>query len=965
MTESGSSRGGTGWGDAGVGPRGRIAIALCAVLFVLGVASLLRNSNLHTPDDGAAWTDFGGNVVLVDVVPGGAAERAGLRVGDVLLSIGGEPVASSISAESRLWSVPVGGAVWEVLRDGDPRQVRLTPDDRPLTRPPLANYLAIVGFFFLVTGALVSLRLPGTRLAVPHGLLSVGLFCVLALSDTPKADGLDWVLFWLDRAGRILVPSAFLHFVFAFVRRDGARIPRWRTAALYLPAALLGASALLLVALGRAASAENPAAAIDLQNRVELGWMTAAFLTGVATLAAAYLRHSSRAVHRQLRWMLWGTAFGILPIALLYMLPTALGLQPAIWAPATALPMILIPLALSSALLRYRLADLELFIKRGVATISVVFFTLAAYELIWTLFGELLPERFDPDGFAAAGLAALATALLFSQLRVFTLSLVDRLFYRGKYNFRRTLMTFGRELNSELDLDALLSKIERRVADTMDFDRIGIWLADPVTGDLVRRGARAAEAARLAGGPEWRDRLRGLSWIAVEDLPAGSDATAALHAAGLTTLFPLRVKGTLRALLAVGARHTGDPLNSEDVEMLVTLCAQAASAIEAARLLDELGDKVSEIESLRRANENILESSRIAILVIDEEGTVLNLNRASEDLTGVPRAEARGRSIGDVYALPLVRGIEQLLARARRGGEDGEPLRVFRSAISDRSGRRLRVNLSIAPLEGPPLDTDRSGAARRHGGWVITLDDVTDQVRMEETLMRQDRLAAIGLLASGVAHEVNTPLTGISSYAQMLLEETDPSDPRYELLRKIERQTARASTIATGLLNFSRGTGEEHKDALDLAEMIDEALTLIEPQLRGTEIRIERALVPGLPPLQGHRGKLQQVVLNLLLNARDALDGRGTIRVALHALRDRVRIEVTDDGCGIAEEDQRRIFDPFFTTKQPGKGTGLGLALSWNIVKEHGGEIGVESRVGEGTTFTVDLPLTRQVSARG
>src|SRR5262245_8688562 len=197
--ESGSSRGGTGWADAGVGARGWIAIALCAALSLLGIASFLRNSNLRTPDDGAAWTDFAGNVVLVDLTPGGPAERAGLHVGDLLLSIGGEPVGSAITAENRLWSVPAGGAVWKVLRDGEPRELRLTPDDRPLSRPPLANYLAIVGFFFLVTGAFVSVRLPGTRLSIPHGLLSAGLFCVLALSDTPKADSFDWLLFWLDR----------------------------------------------------------------------------------------------------------------------------------------------------------------------------------------------------------------------------------------------------------------------------------------------------------------------------------------------------------------------------------------------------------------------------------------------------------------------------------------------------------------------------------------------------------------------------------------------------------------------------------------------------------------------------------------------------------------------------------------------------------------------------------------------
>ena len=257
------------------------------------------------------------------------------------------------------------------------------------------------------------------------------------------------------------------------------------------------------------------------------------------------------------------------------------------------------------------------------------------------------------------------------------------------------------------------------------------------------------------------------------------------------------------------------------------------------------------------------------------------------------------------------------------------------------------VNLSISDLQ--------AGDGEKPGH-VITVDDVTDQVRMEEQLLRQDRLASIGLLAAGVAHEVNTPLTGISSYAQLLMSELPQDDPRLDVLRKIERQTFRAASIVHSLLNFTRaGTGVA--ETIRVHDLVAESLALFEPQLRGRSIKVETRIDEGLPPLRAEHGKLLQVLLNLLLNARDAIQESGTIAVAARQSGGRLALEVSDDGAGIAEEDLGKIFDPFFTTKPRGRGTGLGLSLSYQIVQEHMGEIVVESRPGHGSVFTIDLPF--------
>ena len=234
----------------------------------------------------------------------------------------------------------------------------------------------------------------------------------------------------------------------------------------------------------------------------------------------------------------------------------------------------------------------------------------------------------------------------------------------------------------------------------------------------------------------------------------------------------------------------------------------------------------------------------------------------------------------------------------------------------------------------------------------------------EQDLQRREHLASIGLLASGIAHEVNTPLTGISSYTQMLLEVRTPEDPEYPVLKKIEQQAFRAAGIASSLLNFSRQRDGDYQP-LEVADMVAETLELFQPHLRGRRIELVRHIERPLTRVNGNRGRLQQVLMNLLLNAVDAMTEGGTVTVAARAASGRVLIEVSDTGCGIPAEHLDRIYDPFFTTKPRGQGTGLGLSVSYGIVKEHAGTLSVESSPGEGSRFVISLPAVdeRRASA--
>jgi signal transduction histidine kinase len=231
-------------------------------------------------------------------------------------------------------------------------------------------------------------------------------------------------------------------------------------------------------------------------------------------------------------------------------------------------------------------------------------------------------------------------------------------------------------------------------------------------------------------------------------------------------------------------------------------------------------------------------------------------------------------------------------------------------------------------------------------------------VQLEEQLQISEKMASIGLLAAGVAHEVNTPLTGISSFTQMLLEGADPEDPRTRLLEKIERQTFRAAKIVNGLLNLSRPASEASGDGrpLDVNTVVADVLALLEHQFEIHRIKVRRELSDEPVLVFGMEHKLQQVFLNLFLNAKDAMPKGGWLSVVTRVEDRRIIAEVADTGSGIPNEYLARIYDPFFTTKMIGQGTGLGLSITYGIVREHNGAIDCDSVVGQGTRFVLSFP---------
>ena len=411
----------------------------------------------------------------------------------------------------------------------------------------------------------------------------------------------------------------------------------------------------------------------------------------------------------------------------------------------------------------------------------------------------------------------------------------------------------------------------------------------------------------------------------------------------LNYFIPCQIRDHAIAVLGLGKTVDGDFLSSEDVELLHTIAGYLAIALDNAQLYNSLEQKAAQIERLKDFSENIVESLNVGVLAVDFGGAVESWNTQLEGLIGVPREEAVGRKLEDVLPSDLMAEIT-----ARSGDERVSSLYKFH--MQNRDGRNLVVNVSIAPLVGK--SGDRIGR-------LILFDDVTQRMRLEEQVFQNEKLTSLGLLAAGVAHEVNTPLAVISNYIQMLAKQLPSGDPRHQLIEKVVKQTFRASEIVNNLLNFSR-TGATEFTEVNLNAVVEEVLTLVAHPFRTAQVQVTRNLQQELPAVLGSNNKLQQVFLNLFLNARDAMPSGGMVEIRTAAHNGSVEVEIIDTGGGIPRENLNRIFDPFFTTKSSGRGTGLGLSVSYGIVKEHAGKVDVRSTPGKGTSFRLEFPVARK-----
>ena len=841
-------------------------------------------------EDGAIWVDRQGAVQALHVRPRSGAAVAGIHAGDWLLTINGEPVKQALDVTRILVRVGTWTKATYHLRRGKEFDAVVITEE--VARDRAVTYQYLVGFAYLIIGLFVYFRRGSAQKATHFYVLCLTSFIFLCFHYTGQLNGLDKVVALANFAAGVIAPTVFLHFCLTFPEPRGWFRNGYRRALLYIPATLL--SLVYTGLVSETLKANVPPIELNwLINRIWVVLTVVPYLLGGIAVSLAYGKAEDPIVRKQLKWLRNGTFCAIVPYTALYVLPYAFGAVPPENLRLAVFSVVLLPLSLAYAIVRYRLMDVDILFRRGYAYTLATICVLAGFYLIVFTLGSLAHVYFNNLGNTAPLIVMLVGAFLFQPIRTWIQEKLDRHFYRDRYDYRSTLVEFAQELSSEADLDTMLAKAAERLIATLSVTHVAFFLRDegvvsPAGDPVFRLRSAMGGNARLAADAASDLDLSFLNWklpepylfferthhqidaISTSWQPSVRRTIAALD---LTYYLPCTVRGRTIAYLGISRTTDGDYLASVDMELLTTLAGYVGIAIENAGLYRSLQRKVEEYERLKEFSENIVESINVGILAADLDDRVESWNNQIEQLSGIPRERAVGRRLAELFPAALVGEFDRVR------GETGIH-HIYKFVLKAPAGangnghqgpaqgrREVTLNIAIAPLVSK--DQERIGR-------LVIFDDVTDRAELEQRLVQADKLSSIGLLAAGVAHEVNTPLAVISTYAQMLAKQVADDTQKSVILDKIAKQTFRASEIVNSLLNFSR-TSSTSFGEVKVNRVIQETLSLLEHQLQKTGIQVRTDLDPDLGPVHGNAGKLQQVFLNLILNARDAMRGGGAV----------------------------------------------------------------------------------------
>jgi two-component system, NtrC family, sensor kinase len=962
-----------------------LLLVIAALLFVAGAINFWQRAHMQgPPTDGVTWVDTSQGIIAKSIVPGSPASRARMNPGDRLLAISMteqkcedvvrgprcEQVSGAEKVQVYLDQARVGGEIHYLIeRPSFPPETRYYYADldnlsaiNSLTARDL--YLNLIGLVYLFIGLFVIFRQGGRA---PFVLHFAGL-CIVAFVFhfyTPLGTyrDLDLAVGFLDSVAFIVFAPLLLHFSAIYpVRYRLFEDQRWRAIILYVPAAVLvGLAAVIflhdqLITIIPHQLLDHSPNFVARFYKASFIQFVVALITSAVLLVRRFIISKSTVARQQLKWVVWGTVLAVAPFTVLYALGYIFGEAAGPLTDVAILPLILIPLSLGYSVVRYRLMDVELVVRRvAVYALTTVAITLAIGAVVYFIgfyaFGNL-PNSGEsitlPLVFSVFAMAVIV--MIAAPVKNFLQERVDRIFYGRRYDLRHSLLDFGRTISATTALDPLLDSLITRLREVMNVERLAIFIEEAYATGGYRVARTAGFSSPISVPADFREMIRTRSAdtgvVRADDLESAPEGDGYVRRV-LHYYVPCVVRGRMVAVIGLGRSADGALLSSEDVEILRTVSGYIAVAIENSLLYQEQQQRAAELELLKEFNESIVESINVGLMAVDLDGRITRLNSALEEIVAADRDDVIGKNVEELFAEDFADTLRQVLGEA--GWRLIQTRQIYKLHTTTRAGRSLVLNIAIAPLWAD--SEEQTGA-------LVVFEDVTERLRLEDQLQQREKLSSIGMLAAGVAHEVNTPLTGVSSYTQMLLNMLPQNDPKHALLEKVRRQADRATEIVNNLLNFSRTGSAAEFTSLDIHRVLDDTLQLLEPQLRRGQIEIVRQYDEQLPQVHGNSVKLQQVFTNLILNARDSIaNGNGRIVLATHnGEEDSLTVEVADNGVGIDPDDVAKIYDPFFTTKGVGRGTGLGLAVTYGIVQEHSGHISVNSTPGLGTTFRITLP---------
>jgi two-component system, NtrC family, sensor kinase len=869
-----------------------------ALALAVAVTSLVRTTrSFFVLDFGVTWVR---GAIQVDLAPvGSSAQVAGLEEGDLIMAIDGVAVER---LDDPLFVLAAGSHTLTVRgRFGDERQASFHAP------PPRVDAVYLTRSLVAVFGLGCALwAVLGTRRREATTFLALAVASLVVAAIPHRTADAETALGVLHRAAGAGVPFLLLRFFAVFPERR----PSLKLYDLLTVAAMAIAAATALVPGGQV---WWPAVAAGLRG---------VFGIALAVGAALHVRRwraSIRVarVRRQIEWVALGMFIGLAPYAAVVVLPRWLGVwfEPFTWL--AVLPVAAVPLGFLAALVEYRLWDLEP-ISRDLLSATLV---VVAGGLIFSTTNRILLSYASDLG-PLRNLVAFATGVLLvvlvQPMRQRVERFLDKWLYHGRPAPQGLLAQTAREFLRAGNSREVLGRLADVLHDGLEFELVATY---------VRRSDDCFHRV-TASGDDAPEVLPGE--VITAPYPTGLERL--LADAGHALRLPLERGGTVHGLAYLGLRRGIFPLGSEAREVVTGFAAQAALALESARLFDDLRRQAEEYRILHANTQRIIESSAAGILVCDATGRILSGNAEAAELFGHDPATLVGMALEELVEMPV-------------SWHPTLPLHAENAESVTRSDSPRRVVLAVSVLE---LD---SGS---FNGRVVVLQDVTELRDLQDRLREQERLAALGRLASGLAHEINTPLTGIASFAQMLGEMTSNDDPRAELVGKLVAQSFRVSRIVANLHAAVRGSRGD-RVVFDLGDTAERAARDA-ARTGGAGDRIDVVRPGQAVMVSGAPGAVELAVSNLVRNAIEASPPETMIRVVVEARGSWGEVHVDDAGPGVPEEFRDKVFEPFFTTKTDRGGTGLGLAITRDMITQLDGEVAVSSSEMGGARASLRLP---------
>jgi len=771
---------------------------------------------------------------------------------------------------------------------------------------------------------------------------------------TNRSESAEQALFWNKMAfiGAALIPSTFLYYTLAFLGRLGNFT--------FLRRFFLFAPGLMFLLFSPLNLIVHDVELMEWGVKLLYGPLYSLFMIyfisytiyALYNLSTEY--RSARGIKKaRIGYLFLGAAIsGLAWIMITSILPSIYGISE--FHRLGLVSVVIMTAFIAYSIVRHRLMSIEFVIQSALMYTALTVLIIAAYSFSLVISERYLGAMGIYGSLFVIGMASIAVTALYQPVLATLRDLADRLFFRARYDYQNTLGEMSRALASVMRIRQLAKYIIDRLGDILKVSEASFLVLDG--GQKIFRSVPVEQGGRF---PQYKamkidaasmiiTHLQAERSVLVADElgseiektgPAGElgKLKAEIERLGMTVWVPVILNDKLMAMFALGDKLSADMYTEEDLHLLSTLSNQVATALENARLYEE-------ILSMKNYSENILQSMKSGVVSTDLSGRVVTFNKAFEGVTGLGREQIEGRDIKDIFEKSP--SVKILIAGSFAGAEKEN----VESHVARPQGDLMPVSFNSVILKD---------SAGEKSGLLFTFSDLSEMKTLEGKVRQSDKLAAVGTMAAGMAHEIKNPLSSIKVFAQLLPQRYKDEEYRKKFAEIIPKEIARVDRIVESLLSFTRASQPKFRKC-NITAVIEELLDVYDEQIKDSNIKVKRDFGE-VPEIMADYTQILQAFSNLIVNSIQTMASGGDLEISVQKGpgKDRkgsnIVVRISDTGHGISRDNLKRLFDPFFTTKHGG--TGLGLTIAHSIIDGHKGTIEVASEVGKGTAFTVTLPV--------